>query len=114
MTLTYPQLAWCPHGPFRLPNPNRGPAEKPYKLTDGGGLSLIVQPGGSKLWRMKYRFMGKEKLLSIGRYPEIGLARARKEQMAARELLVDGRDPSAVKQMERDMRLAEHARTFAR
>jgi len=88
------------------------PREKPYKLTDGGGLYLLIQPGGSKLWRMKYRFFGKEKLLSIGRYPEIGLARARKEQLAARELLVDGRDPSAVKQLERDKKLAEHARTF--
>ena len=88
------------------------PRDKPYKLTDGGGLYILVQPGGSKLWRMKYRFLGKEKLLSIGRYPEVGLARARKAQLAARELLVDGRDPSAVKQMERDRKLAEHARTF--
>lgn len=88
------------------------PREKPFKLTDGGGLYLLVQPGGSKLWRMKYRFLGKEKLLSIGRYPEVGLARARKEQLAARELLVDGRDPSAVRQLERDRKLAEHARTF--
>lgn len=86
--------------------------EKPYKLTDGGGLYLLVQPTGSKLWRMKYRFMGREKLLSIGRYPEVGLARARKEQLAARELLTEGRDPSAVKQIEREKVLAEHARTF--
>lgn len=65
------------------------PRAKPYKLADGGGLYLLVQPNGSKLWRMKYRFMGREKLLSIGRYPEVGLARARKEQLAARELLDD-------------------------
>lgn len=89
------------------------PREKPYKLTDGGGLYLFVQPGGSKLWRMKYRFMGKEKLLSIGRYPEIGLARARKEQLAARELLVDGRDPSAVKQLEREKQVELHSRTIS-
>ncbi|MFN0023002.1 MAG: tyrosine-type recombinase/integrase [Parvularculaceae bacterium] len=88
------------------------PREKPYKLTDGGGLYLFVQPGGSKLWRMKYRFMGKEKLLSIGRYPEIGLARARKEQLAARELLVDGRDPSTVKQLEREKQVELHSRTI--
>lgn len=88
------------------------PREKPYKLTDGGGLFVLVQPGGSKLWRLKYRFMGKEKSLALGRYPEVGLARARKEQLAARELLVDGRDPSAVRKMERDKKLAEHARTF--
>lgn len=88
------------------------PREKPYKLTDGRGLYLLVQPGGSKLWRLKYRFMGKEKSLSIGRYPEIGLARARKEHLAARELLADGRDPSAHKQAERDRKFVEHARTF--
>ena len=88
------------------------PREKPYKLTGGGGLYILVQPAGSKLWRLKYRFMGKEKLLSIGRYPEVSLARARREQLAARELLVDGRDPSAAKQIERDRRLAEYQRTF--
>jgi hypothetical protein len=61
---------------------------------------------------MKYRFMGKEKLLSIGLYPEIGLARARKEQLAARELLVDGLDPSNVKQQEREKQVELHSRTF--
>ena len=45
------------------------PRQKPYKLTDGGGLFLLVQPNGSKLWRHKYRFEGKEKLLSFGPYP---------------------------------------------
>ncbi|OCC23273.1 hypothetical protein MB02_11550 [Croceicoccus estronivorus] len=46
------------------------PAERDYKLGDSGGLFLLVRPGGSKLWRMKYRFVGKEKLLSFGPYPE--------------------------------------------
>ena len=49
---------------------------KDYKLTDGEGLYLLVRPNGSKLWRFKYRFAGKEKLLSFGMYPGVGLADA--------------------------------------
>ncbi|MCP1229707.1 Arm DNA-binding domain-containing protein [Acetobacter indonesiensis] len=53
------------------------PREKPYKLADTGGLFIFVQTGGSRLWRMKYRFGGREKLLSFGAYPEVTLAAAR-------------------------------------
>lgn len=74
------------------------PADKAFKLTDGGGLFLLVQPSGGKLWRMKYRIDGKEKLLSFGAYPEIGLAAARKARAAAREQLAAGTDPSEAKQ----------------
>jgi len=49
------------------------PAEKPYKLSDSGGLHLLVTPSGSKLWRLKYRFDGVEKLMALGRYTEISL-----------------------------------------
>ena len=56
---------------------NAKPAEKPYKLTDGGGLHLAVTPVGGKLWRLKYRIGGKEKLLSIGKYPAVSLLEAR-------------------------------------
>ena len=66
---------------------------RPYKLSDGGGLHVLVQPNGSKLWRMKYRFAGKEKLLSFGKYPEVSLAVARARRDVARGLLADGRDP---------------------
>ncbi len=52
------------------------PREKPFKLFDGRGLYVEVSPVGGKLWRLKYRFGGKEKLLALGRYPEVGLARA--------------------------------------
>ncbi|WP_256940790.1 Arm DNA-binding domain-containing protein, partial [Acetobacter indonesiensis] len=52
------------------------PREKPYKLSDTGGLFILVQASGSRLWRMKYRFGGKEKLLSFGAYPEVTLASA--------------------------------------
>jgi len=70
--------------------------QRPFKLSDGGGLHLLVQPGGSKLWRLKYRFDGKEKLLSFGKYPGVSLAAARKKRQAAKELLAQGIDPGAV------------------
>jgi hypothetical protein len=53
------------------------PADKPRKLSDAGGLYLFIAPTGGKLWRMKYRFAGKEKTLSIGKYPEVSLKDAR-------------------------------------
>ncbi|WP_019831074.1 tyrosine-type recombinase/integrase [Sphingomonas sp. PR090111-T3T-6A] len=66
-----------------------------YKLADGEGLHLLVRPNGSKLWRMKYRFEGREKLLSFGAYPQLGLAEARLKRAAARLELAAGRDPGA-------------------
>lgn len=53
------------------------PKEKAYKLADGGGLFLLVNPNGSRYWRMKYQIGGKEKLLAVGVYPEVSLAEAR-------------------------------------
>ena len=73
------------------------PREKDYKLTDEKGLFLLVRTNGSKLWRMKYRFAGKEKLLSFGAYPEITLAEARERRDAARAQLRNGLDPSIEK-----------------
>lgn len=73
------------------------PAEKPYKLADGGGLHLLINPGGSRLWRLKYRFGGKEKLLALGAYPTVSLARAREKREEAKALLAEGVDPSAEK-----------------
>ncbi|QJR05364.1 DUF4102 domain-containing protein [Sphingobium yanoikuyae] len=66
---------------------------KDYKLGDGGGLYLLVRPTGSRLWRMKYRFNGKEKLLSFGRYPEVTLASARLRRAEAKLALARGEDP---------------------
>ncbi len=66
---------------------------KDYKLGDGGGLYLLVRPTGSRLWRMKYRFDGKEKLLSFGRYPEVTLAEARLRRSEAKLALARGEDP---------------------
>lgn len=73
------------------------PAEKDYKLFDGGGLFLLVTPTGGKLWRLKYRFGGTEKQLSLGAYPEISLQDARQRREDARRMVANGDDPSQTK-----------------
>lgn len=73
---------------------NIKPTDKPQKLFDGGGLFLLVAPAGGKWWRLKYRFGGKEKLLSLGTYPQVPLSEARDKAIRARCLLADGIDPS--------------------
>ena len=72
--------------------------EKPTKLADGQGLYLLINPSGSKLWRLKYRLGGKEKTLSIGPYPDIALAEAREKAQEARKQIAQGIDPSRAKQ----------------
>lgn len=74
------------------------PGLKDYKLADAGGLYLLVTVAGGKLWRLKFRVDGKERKLSIGRYPEISLAEARKRRDAAREQVALGNDPAREKQ----------------
>jgi hypothetical protein len=74
---------------------NAKPAGKAYKLADGLGMFLLIRPNGSRLWRLKYRFAGKEKLLALGGYPEVSLKRAREHRDAARQLLREGKDPAA-------------------
>ncbi len=69
------------------------PKAKPYKLSDSLGLYLLVQPTGSRLWRLKYRYSNKEKLLALGRYPEINLKEARERRDSARALLKGGQRP---------------------
>ena len=73
------------------------PGTKPKHLFDGKGLFLLVTPKGGKWWRFKYRFGGKEKLISIGTYPEISLADARQRRDDARKLVANGVDPSEFK-----------------
>ena len=70
------------------------PEAKAYKLTDGEGMVLLVHPNGSKYWRLRYRFGGKEKMLALGKYPEVSLADARARRDEARRLLANGVDPS--------------------
>ena len=73
---------------------NAKPADMPRKLADEKGLFLLVTPAGGKWWRLKYRFGGKEKQLSLGVYPDVGLKDARERRDEARKLLADGVDPS--------------------
>ncbi len=72
---------------------NAKPASKAVRMFDGGGLYLEVSPAGGKLWRLKYRFDGKEKRLALGIYPDVGLKGARDRRDLARKLLADGIDP---------------------
>jgi integrase len=72
---------------------NAKPKEKPYKLADGEGMYLFVQPNGSKLWRMAYRFEGKQKTLAFGAYPYVPLSDARRKRADAKTALAAGRDP---------------------
>jgi len=89
---------------------NAKPKDKPYKLMDERGLFLLVNPNGSKLWRFRYRFNDKEKLLSLGSYPDTGLGDAREKRDEARKLLASGVDPSADrKQKEREKAQAQAA-----
>jgi integrase len=73
--------------------------EKPFKIADGGGLFLYVSPSGGKLWRFRYTFGGKEKLLSIGAYPDVTLLAARGERDDAKAMLRSGKDPGATKKL---------------
>jgi integrase len=72
---------------------NAKPGAKPAKLFDERGLFLLVTPAGGKWWRLRYKFDGKEKLLSLGVYPDVGLKDARTRRDEARKLLADGVDP---------------------
>src|SRR5450631_2164668 len=80
------------------------PGDRPVRLFDGGGMYLEVQPSGSKWWRHKFRFGGKEKLLSLGVYPETSLAEARRRRQEARDLLARGIDPGIVRKAQRTAR----------
>ncbi|EFM58184.1 Hypothetical protein BIBO2_2958 [Brucella sp. BO2] len=77
------------------------PSVKPTKHGDSGGLLLVVNPTGSKLWRMVYRFEGKQKQLSFGIWPDVSLAEARAARDAARKILASGIDPSSKKKEEK-------------
>lgn len=88
------------------------PAAKARKLFDGGGLYLEISPAGRKAWRLKYRYAGKEKRFSLGGYPAVSLADARKRQLRARELLAGGQDPSQVRQREKAAERASAEESF--
>ncbi|NUA26084.1 tyrosine-type recombinase/integrase [Cupriavidus basilensis] len=77
------------------------PRETQYRLADGGGMYLEVRPSGSRYWRLKYRFGGKEKILALGVYPTVTLKEARAKREAAKRKLADGIDPSEAKKAEK-------------
>lgn len=88
------------------------PGDKPRRLADGGGLYLEIAPAGGKWWRYKYRFDGKEKRLSLGTYPDTGLAEARERHAAARKLLAAGVDPSASRKAAKAAGIERAANSF--
>lgn len=90
---------------------NAKPKEKPYKISDSGGLYLLVKSAG-KYWRMNYRFTGKQKTLSLGIYPTIPLTDARKQRDEARKHLAQGRDPSIAKAIDKQAKRHAAENTF--
>ena len=82
------------------------------KLYDEKGLFILVTPKGGKWWRLKYRFDGKEKLLSLGVYPDVSLKEARTRRDDAKRLLANGIDPSEHKKQQKQEYIAEHVSTF--
>ena len=97
---------------YQIRNAKPTEAGKKAKLFDGGGLYLEVTPAGGKIFRLKYRIDGKEKTLTIGKYPTVSLSEARQAAENARRLLVSGQDPSEAKQQEKRERQAAALNTF--
>lgn len=91
---------------------NAKPGEKPIRMFDGGGLYLEVAPTGGKLWRLKYRFGGKEKLLALGKYPDVSLKDARERRDEARKLLANEVDPSENRKQQRSAKAERSANSF--
>ncbi|PHI30184.1 tyrosine-type recombinase/integrase [Budvicia aquatica] len=88
------------------------PTDKPYKLTDGEGMHLLIHPNGSKYWRLQYRFDGKQKMMALGVYPEIKLADARQRRDEARRLIANNIDPSEKKKVDKQVRQSSIKNTF--
>lgn len=85
---------------------------RPYKMGDAGGLYLEVAPSGGKWWRLKYRFDGKQKRISLGVYPDVGLKAARERRDEARKLLANGVDPGETKKAVKAARAEQAANSF--
>ena len=92
---------------------NAKPQEKPYKLADGGGLYLYVTPKGTKSFRLKFRFDGKEQVLTIGKYPHVSLSEARAMAETAKTQIAQGINPAAQKQAEKQQAQEAALNTFA-
>ena len=99
--------------PLNVPQiKNAKPAVKPYKLADGGGLYLLINSNGSKYWRLKYRYGGKEKVLALGVYPDVSLALARDERQEAKKHLRDFVDPSKVRKQRKQATISKTVNSF--
>jgi len=88
------------------------PKKKPYKLSDFGGLYLLIKPNGSKLWRWKYRIYGKENVYSIGEYPTVSLVDAREERDNARVLVKQGINPAHDRRVQKTAQVSSNANSF--
>lgn len=94
-------------------DPKQAPAkEKPYKLNDGDGLTLLVNPAGSKLWRLRFTLNGKESMHSLGKYPDVGLADARRLADERRATLAKGINPAAERKAAKVAEIAAAADLF--
>lgn len=91
---------------------NAKPKDKQYKLADSGGLYLLVHKSGSKYWRLKYRYGGKEKVLALGVYPEVPLAEAREKRDEAKQILRNGGDPGEVKKAQKRAAQIDSSNSF--
>ncbi len=91
---------------------NAKPQAKDYKLSDGGGLYLLVRPNGSKLWRLNYRYIDKNRTLAFGAWPEVSLAEARARRDEARRLIASGIDPSHQQKIDAARARVEENDTF--
>jgi len=106
----YPQSYFIdPHGEQKMSLTNieiknAKPRAKAWKIYDGEGLFLLIKPNGGKYWRLKYRFNGKEKMLSLGVYDQVTLADARQKRIEARDLLANEIDPGFLKQEKKLLR----------
>lgn len=87
--------------------------DRPYKLSDGGGLYLLVNPNSTKYWRLKFRLHGKEKTLSLGVYPGVTMAEAREEALKAKKLLREGVDPVIRRKQEKQTKIANTFKNIA-
>lgn len=88
------------------------PAQTPFKVSDGEGLHLLLQPRGGRLWRLSYRYQGRQKTLALGGYPNVTLAKARAAREAAKKLLLSGTDPSTARKADKQPASQSKDRTF--
>jgi Arm DNA-binding domain len=92
---------------------NLKPGSKPVKVSDGGGLHLLIQPSGSKLWRMAYRFQGKQRTLAFGSYPAVTLTAARDRRDDSKRQIRAGEDPGRIIKAEKQAVIAAKTSTFS-